>query len=83
MTRPAPAAGGVSREDVEFALDATLWAACLQVSVECRLADIDESLAEHFAHLGVHYPALHEALRLYLSEATGDALMPSEREVRP
>ena len=76
MRGAVPAAGGVSREDVEYALDATLWAACLQVSAERGLVSLDESLAGHFAHLGAHYPVVYAALRLYLSYSTGDVLLP-------
>ena len=76
MSGPAPAAGDVSRADVEYALDATLWAACLRVSVERGAVSLDESLAAHFAHLAYHYPVLYAALALWLSTAQGDALLP-------
>ena len=76
MSGTAPAAGAVSRADVLYALDATLAAVCLQVSVGRGLVSLDESLAAHFAYLAFTYPALYDALRLYLSEATGDALLP-------
>ena len=83
MRGPAPAAGGVSQEAVEYALDATLWVACLQVSVERGRVSLEDSLAVHFAHLGAYYPELYAALVLWLSEATGDVLLPSREERIP
>lgn len=68
MSAPADGAG-ILREDVEFALDAVLRAACLQVSAGRGLVSLDDALAVEMAELRRLYPMLHTALRCHLASA--------------